>query len=89
MSTLTADALAATLNMVERAVCLFKSAPRTPGVARTGDSYLPERFEPTVAARSMELFSCVASGPAAVPLSFASRNAKTVLAALIARCASG
>jgi hypothetical protein len=55
--TLIADALAVTLNMVECAVCLFEAASRAPGGARPGESYLPERFEPTVAAWSVELFS--------------------------------
>lgn len=55
--TMIADALAVTLNMVECAVCLFEAASRVPGAARPEGSYLPERFEPTVAAWSEELFS--------------------------------
>lgn len=54
---LIADALAVTLNMAECAVCLFEAASRAPGGARPQGSYLPERFEPTVAAWSVELFS--------------------------------
>ena len=54
--TLIADALAVTLNMVECAVCLFEAASRARGGARPEGSYLPERFEPTVAAWSVELF---------------------------------
>lgn len=52
-----ADALAVTLNMAECAVCLFEAASRAPGGARPEESYLPERFEPTVAAWSTELFN--------------------------------
>lgn len=55
--TMIADALAVTLNMVECAVCLFEAATRAPDGARPKESYLPERFEPTVAAWSKELFS--------------------------------
>lgn len=55
--TMIADALAVTLNMVECAVCLFEAASRAPGGARPEGSYLPERFEPTVAAWSTHLFS--------------------------------
>ncbi|ORJ61158.1 hypothetical protein [Mycobacterium simiae] len=53
---LIADALAVTLNMVECAVCLFEAASRAPGGPRPDDSYVPERFEPTIAAWSTELF---------------------------------
>lgn len=52
-----ADALAVTLNMAECAVCLFEAASRAPGGARPAEAYLPERFEPTVAAWSTELFN--------------------------------
>lgn len=52
-----ADALAVTLNMAECAVCLFEAASRAPGGARPEGSYLPERFEPTIAAWSGELFN--------------------------------
>jgi hypothetical protein len=52
-----ADTLAVTLNMAERAVCLFEAASRAPGGARPKGSHLPKRFEPTVAAWSVELFS--------------------------------
>lgn len=52
-----ADALAVTLNMAECAVCLFEAASRAPGGARPEESYLPERFEPTIAAWSGELFN--------------------------------
>lgn len=55
--TMIADALAVTLSMVECAVCLFEAASRAPGHARPEGSFLPERFEPTVAAWSMEMFS--------------------------------
>lgn len=55
--TMIADALAVTLNMAECAVCLLEAASRAPGSARPEGSYLPERFEPTVAAWSVELFS--------------------------------
>jgi hypothetical protein len=54
--TLIADALAVTLNMAECAVCLFEAASRAPGGARPNDSLVPERFEPTIAAWSTELF---------------------------------
>jgi hypothetical protein len=54
---LIADALAVALNMVECAVCLFEAASRAPGGARPDDSYVPERFEPTIVAWSAELFS--------------------------------
>jgi hypothetical protein len=54
--TLIADALAVTLNMAECAVCLFEAASRAPGGARPDGSYVPERFEPTIAAWSTELF---------------------------------
>jgi hypothetical protein len=54
--TLIADALAVALNMVECAVCLFEAASRAPDGARPEGSYLPERFEATVAAWSVELF---------------------------------
>jgi calcineurin-like phosphoesterase family protein len=54
--TLIADALAVTLNMAECAVCLFEAASRAPGDARPDGSYVPERFEPTIAAWSTELF---------------------------------
>ncbi len=54
--TLIADALAVTLNMAECAVCLFEAASRAPGGARPEASYVPERFEPTIAAWSGELF---------------------------------
>ncbi len=54
--TLIADALAVSLNMVECAVCLFEAASRAPGGARPVESYVPERFEPTLAAWSEELF---------------------------------
>lgn len=53
---LIADALALTLNMAECAVCLFEAASRAPGAARPEQSYLPQRFEPTVAEWSSELF---------------------------------
>jgi hypothetical protein len=52
---LIADALAVTLNMVECAVCLFEAASRAPGGTRPDDSYVPERFEPTIVAWSAEL----------------------------------
>lgn len=52
-----ADALAVTLNMVECAVCLFEAASRPAAGARPDGSHLPERFEPTVVAWSVELFS--------------------------------
>ncbi|WP_422748883.1 hypothetical protein ACN27E_10640 [Mycobacterium sp. WMMD1722] len=52
-----ADALAVTLNMTECAACLFEAASRAPDGARPEESHLPERFEPTVAAWSAELFS--------------------------------
>ncbi|MDZ4233705.1 MAG: hypothetical protein U1C73_08070, partial [Dietzia sp.] len=52
-----ADALAVTLNMAECAACLFEAASRAPDGARPEESHLPERFEPTVAAWSAELFS--------------------------------
>lgn len=58
---LMADALAVTLNMVECSVCLFEAASRRPGGARPDGSYVPERFEPTIAAWSTELFNPVAS----------------------------
>ncbi|OBI14920.1 hypothetical protein A5712_29795 [Mycobacterium sp. E2327] len=54
--TLIADALAVALNMVECAVCLFEAASRAPGGIRPGESYVPERFEPTIVAWSAELF---------------------------------
>jgi hypothetical protein len=54
--TLIADALAVTLNMAECAVCLFEAASRTPGGARPDGSFVPERFEPAIAAWSTELF---------------------------------
>ncbi|BBX86946.1 hypothetical protein [Mycolicibacterium aubagnense] len=54
--TLIADALAVTLNIVECAVCMFEAAARAPGGARPAGSHLPERFEPTIAAWSTELF---------------------------------
>jgi hypothetical protein len=54
--TLIADALAVTLNMAECAVCLFEAASRAPGSARPRRSFVPERFEPTIAAWSTELF---------------------------------
>ncbi|MDZ7882573.1 MAG: hypothetical protein U5N53_06515 [Mycobacterium sp.] len=54
---LIADALAVTLNMAECAVCLFEAASRAPGGARPEECYVPERFEPTIAAWSTELFS--------------------------------
>lgn len=54
--TLIADALAVSLNMVECAVCLFEAAARAPGGARPAESYVPERFEPTIAAWSAQLF---------------------------------
>lgn len=54
---LLADALAVALNMTECAVCLYEAASRAPGGARPDGSYLPERFEPTVAAWSNELIS--------------------------------
>ena len=47
--TLIADALAVTLNMADCAVCLFEAASRAPGGARPDGSYVPERFEPTIA----------------------------------------
>ena len=54
--TLIADALAVTLNMVECAVCLFEAASRRSG--RSSRRVLvPERFEPTIAAWSTELFA--------------------------------
>jgi hypothetical protein len=52
-----ADALVVSLNMTECAVCLFEAASRAPGGARPAGSHLPDRFEPTVAAWSAELFS--------------------------------
>lgn len=54
---LLAEALAVTLSMTECAVCLYEAVSRAPGGARHDGSYLPERFEPTVAAWSNELFS--------------------------------
>jgi hypothetical protein len=54
--TLIADALAVTLNMAECAVCLFEAASRAPGGARPDGSFVPERFEPAIAAWSTELF---------------------------------
>ena len=54
---LVSDALAVALNMTECAACLFEAASRRPGGARSDGSYLPERFESTVAAWSKELFS--------------------------------
>ncbi len=54
--TLIADALAVTLNMAECAVCLFEAASRAPGAVRPEGSYVPERFEPTIAAWSGKLF---------------------------------
>jgi hypothetical protein len=54
--TLIADALAVTLNMAECAVCLFEAASRAPGGARPDGSFVPERFEPTIAAWCTELF---------------------------------
>ena len=54
--TLIADALAVTLNMAECAVCLFEAASRAPGGARPDGPYVPERFEPTIAVWSTELF---------------------------------
>jgi hypothetical protein len=53
---LIADALAATLNMVECAVCLYEAASRAPGGARPDESWVPDRFEPTIVAWSVELF---------------------------------
>ncbi|MBY0290792.1 MAG: hypothetical protein K2X52_27170 [Mycobacteriaceae bacterium] len=53
---LIADALAVTLNMVECAVCLYEAASRAAGGARPEESYVPERFEPTIAAWSTHLF---------------------------------
>ncbi|WP_255785786.1 hypothetical protein [Mycobacteroides abscessus] len=53
---LTADALAVALNMAECAVCLFEAASRAPGGARPEGAHIPERFEPTIAAWSAELF---------------------------------
>lgn len=54
---LLAEALAVALNMAECAACLYEAASLAPGGARHDGSYLPERFEPTVAAWSNELFS--------------------------------
>jgi hypothetical protein len=54
---LIADALAVSLNMAECAVCLFEAASRAPSGARPDESYVPERFEPTIAAWSTELFN--------------------------------
>jgi hypothetical protein len=54
---LIADALAVCLNMAECAVCLFEAASRAPGGARPDESYVPERFKPTIAAWSTDLFS--------------------------------
>ena len=48
--TLIADALAVTLNMADCAVCLFDAASRAPGGACPDGFYVPERFEPTIAA---------------------------------------
>ncbi len=53
---LIADALAVTLNMAECAVCLYEAASRAPSGVRPDESYAPERFEPTIAAWSKELF---------------------------------
>jgi len=39
-----------TLNMAECAVCLFDAASRAPGGACPDGFYVPERFEPTIAA---------------------------------------
>lgn len=55
--TLIADALAVTLNMVECAVCLYEAAARRPGGERSTDSFVPERFEPTIAGWSATLFT--------------------------------
>lgn len=55
--TLIADALAVTLNMAECAVCLFEAASRAPGSERPKGSYVPEQFEPTIAAWSTGLFA--------------------------------
>ncbi len=52
-----ADALAVSLNMAECAVCLFEAASRAPGGVRGDESYIPERFEPTIFAWSVELFN--------------------------------
>jgi hypothetical protein len=54
--TLIADALAVSLNMAECAVCLFEAASRAPGGARPAESHVPERFEPTIAVWSGDLF---------------------------------
>ncbi|MDT5285505.1 MAG: hypothetical protein QOF88_394 [Mycobacterium sp.] len=54
---LIADALAVTLNMVECAVCLYEAAARAPDGARPDESYVPERFEPTISAWSTNLFA--------------------------------
>lgn len=54
---LIADALAVSLNMVECAVCLFETASRAPGGACPAECHVPERFEPTIAAWSRELFT--------------------------------
>lgn len=54
---LIADALAVSLNMVECAVCLFETASCVPGGARPAECHVPERFEPTIAAWSRELFT--------------------------------
>lgn len=48
---------AVTLNMVECAVCFYEATSRAPGDARPEESYIPERFTPTIAAWSMELFA--------------------------------
>lgn len=54
--TLIADALAVTLDMAECAVCLYEAASRAPSGQRPEESYIPERFESTITAWSMELF---------------------------------
>ncbi|MGH3726497.1 MAG: hypothetical protein ACRDUS_20510 [Mycobacterium sp.] len=54
---LMADAMAVALNITECAVCLYEAAARAAGGARPDESYVPERFEPTIAAWSTELFS--------------------------------
>ncbi|WP_162625491.1 hypothetical protein [Mycolicibacterium llatzerense] len=56
---LLADVLSVALSMTECAACLYEAASRAPGGARPAGSYVPERFEPTIAAWSTELFDAV------------------------------
>lgn len=54
---LISDALAVALNMTECVMCLFEAVSRAPRGARPDGSFVPERFEPTIAAWSKELIS--------------------------------